>query len=93
VQKGIGILYCGGCNPHFDRVALVEKIQALEPISVSFEHLQRGKEYDAVLVVFGCSNSCASLDGVTAGKIIMIKPMEGQRDNLDAQRIINLLLE
>ena len=53
----IGVRYCGGCNPTFDRVAVVKRLQKLLP-ELSFVSAQPGTPYAAVLVVSGCATAC-----------------------------------
>ena len=57
-MKSIAVKYCGGCNPHFDRVRLVESILGGLPglESASYD----GAPVDFALIVNGCSRSCAS---------------------------------
>lgn len=61
----IGVKYCGGCNPRYDRAALVARLSsALTPA-----HLVPavpGEEYDALLVVCGCAACCADTGGLYA---------------------------
>ena len=64
VRHNIGIRYCGGCNPRYDRVAFVRRLEALLP-ECRFEPMEAGKEYAAVLVVCGCRNQCANTGDIT----------------------------
>ena len=56
-MKRLAVKYCGGCNPHFDRVKLVESILCELPglKAVSYD----GTTVDFALVVNGCSRKCA----------------------------------
>ena len=68
----MGIRYCGGCNPRYDRVGLVRTLQAENP-EIEFKNAENGTEYDAVLVVCGCLAQCAdhaTLQG-RLGKLVM----------------------
>lgn len=57
----IGVKYCGGCNPRFNRGELYHSIQSrLE--EAHFEHAKEGVIYDALLVISGCSSACASYE-------------------------------
>ncbi|MGN0363266.1 MAG: 3-hydroxyacyl-ACP dehydratase FabZ family protein [Bilifractor sp.] len=57
----IGIRYCGGCNPRYDRVKAVERLKVLLPDAV-IEHLTGdGTAYDAVVLAEGCPNQCADV--------------------------------
>ncbi|MDR1496610.1 MAG: hypothetical protein LBS67_06820 [Clostridiales Family XIII bacterium] len=64
----MGFKFCGGCNPVYDRRAAYEKIRsdvcvraAERGVEVSFEPVREGVRYDALLVICGCANRCASL--------------------------------
>ena len=66
----VGIKYCGGCNPYYDRVALVKQIESLlqgkvEFVSPNCDHV------DLVLAVEGCQTACADLSAFQ-GKTIHI---------------------
>lgn len=52
-RRQIGVRYCGGCNPRYDRVALVKRIGGFFP-EAEFVTAQAGVKYPAVLVVCGC---------------------------------------
>lgn len=54
----IGVRYCGGCNPRYDRVAVVNRLAALLP-ECRFTAAQSGTDYTAVLAVYGCPCRCA----------------------------------
>lgn len=57
----IGVRFCGGCNPRFDRGLALEKIRECKP-NDEFLHAVEGEEYDMLLVIGGCTNCCASFD-------------------------------
>ena len=59
VLKRVGIKYCGGCNPTYERV---ERVQRLEAAVGSRISLLRHDEpqLDAILVVCGCPKACAA---------------------------------
>ena len=53
----IGVKYCGGCNPRYDRPAEISKVK--ESYSdITFESYNFKKEYDRVLLVCGCERMC-----------------------------------
>ncbi len=59
-RKGlkIGLKYCGGCNPEYDRVRAVEQIT--ERLQGKAEFCPPGnKDLDIILVVEGCATACA----------------------------------
>lgn len=57
----IGVRYCGGCNPRYDRVALTKQIEQLFPHDI-FESAVPEHTYDAVLVICGCPAQCVSTE-------------------------------
>ena len=64
----IGVKYCGGCNPRYDRVALLERLQREQPED-TFEGAIPGVRYDQPLVVCGCSAQLAELTGLAGREI------------------------
>jgi hypothetical protein len=60
VKPRVRVKYCGGCNPDYDRVALVEKIKAR--LSGMIEWASSDADpCDRVLAVHGCETACADL--------------------------------
>ena len=55
----IGIKYCGGCNPNYDRVALVKLIKERFGNRVALVEANDG--ISLVLAIEGCSTACADL--------------------------------
>lgn len=53
----VGIKYCGGCNPRYERVEKVEKLKKQFPDTV-FEAYRGQEECDKVLFVCGCERTC-----------------------------------
>jgi len=82
----VGIKYCGGCNPYYDRVDLVKQIESRLQGKVEF--VSAGNDdVDLVLAVEGCQTACADLESFQ-GKIIHII---SQKENIDEflQKILN----
>lgn len=61
----VAVKYCGGCNPRYDRVALVRALEAAFP-GVRFVPARPGEAGDLLLVVSGCRTACAGLEGLEA---------------------------
>ncbi len=61
----VGIKYCGGCNPRYDRGGLVARLKGALP-DVDFEPVRPDKVYDLLLVVSGCHVACADISGITS---------------------------
>ena len=54
----IGVKFCGGCNPMYDRGKLFEKTEEAYP-DHTFETADDTKEYEKLLVICGCERACA----------------------------------
>ena len=63
----IGIKYCGGCNPRYDRVAAVKVLQRRHPEWKIEPAGEGGQEY--ILVVCGCTGVCAGHTQLEATKL------------------------
>ena len=63
------IKYCGGCNPRYDRVALVRKLE--DRLGQKLPSVQPRDLYDEVYVVCGCSAQCADVSSIQAKQIIV----------------------
>ena len=70
IQK-IGIRYCGGCNPRYDRGAMVKRILSKHP-EWDAENAREGINYDLLLVIGGCGACCAAYSQFTAERIIKL---------------------
>lgn len=55
----IGLKYCGGCNPNYERSDIVKRAKADYP-DVIFEPHKAEAEYDVVLVICGCLEECST---------------------------------
>jgi len=71
----IGIKYCGGCNPYYDRVALVKRIESRLQGKVEFVSAAND-DVDLVLAVEGCNTACADLSSFDENKIRIITQIE-----------------
>jgi len=60
VKPRVRIKYCGGCNPNYDRVALVEEMKARLGETVKWS-CPDDDPCDLVIAVQGCETACADL--------------------------------
>jgi hypothetical protein len=57
-QKRIGIKYCGGCNPTYERVATLKTLE--QTLGKRFLFVRHDdKDLDALLYINGCPKACA----------------------------------
>ena len=59
----IGIKYCGGCNPRYDRSQKVEKLKKKFP-QHTFTYEIENTVCDICLLVCGCMTACAEETGI-----------------------------
>ncbi len=57
----IGVKYCGGCNPIYDRVASVEFLEEALTDEAQLVSYQDG-DADYIIVVTGCGTACVNVD-------------------------------
>jgi hypothetical protein len=61
IRKRIGVKYCGGCNPAYERVEMIEKVQFR--LGDQFLFYPHGdEEIEALILVSGCQRACADRD-------------------------------
>jgi len=60
MAKGkIGIRYCGGCNPYYERVEMIQQVQSsLGDRFLFIPHDQQ--DLDGLITVNGCPRACAA---------------------------------
>jgi len=75
VKIKIGVKYCGGCNPEYDRVAAVEYMQEQLQDTVAFVAPETDG-VDLILAVEGCSTACADLSAFQGMEVKMITCLE-----------------
>lgn len=56
----VGVKFCGGCNPRYDRGKAFDSMKSQLNGKAEFMIAEEGKEYDSLLVIGGCTNCCAS---------------------------------
>lgn len=60
----VGLHYCGGCNAHYDRVALARRLEARFP-GLRFTLAEPHTPYPALVVVCGCPARCTDVSRFT----------------------------
>jgi hypothetical protein len=83
----VGLKYCGGCNPEYDRVALVKHMEESLQGKIAFVSPE-SKDVSLMVVVEGCSTACADLSafqGMEVRIITSIKAGEKFIEEIRAQ--------
>lgn len=56
----IGIKFCGGCNPKYDRKYAENFLREKLPKEYLIEYVKDNQIYDYVFIINGCQTQCAS---------------------------------
>lgn len=77
----IGIKFCGGCNPRFNRndtaESLIEELTNIHVIEIAFDK----NVYDLIIVICGCMNCCDSYkNSSTNNRVIIINNLTKLED-------------
>ena len=74
--RRIGLKYCGGCSPRYDRVDMVKRIK--KELGGAIEFVSPDEPgIDLILAVMGCDTACANLDPFEGKQIRIIT---GEKD-------------
>lgn len=71
----IALRYCGGCNPRFDRRALVDSLEEEFP-ELDLSPFCGGEDYDAALVICGCPARCAKQGDLPHPRFVLSAPAD-----------------
>ena len=80
----IGLKYCGGCNPDYDRVAVKDQIEKSLKDKILFVSPE-SDDKEMILAIEGCKIACADLSHFRGLKIWKITSVE------DAEEFIKVL--
>jgi hypothetical protein len=61
MKKRVGIRYCGGCNPSYERVEMIQKVESLLENRFIFA-VDNVQDSDIMMLVSGCPRACADKD-------------------------------
>jgi len=67
----IGVKFCGGCNPGYDRKDLLNRIMK-KNAGHRFEYAHEETIYDILLVICGCSRCCADYSRFSYDRIVIV---------------------
>jgi hypothetical protein len=82
----VGVKYCGGCNPEYDRVAVVRRIEKSLKDKAEFVRPE-SNGVGLILAVEGCSTACADLSAFQGMEVRRITGIE------DAEKFIREIKE
>lgn len=67
----IGLKYCGGCNPKYNRSFIPKRVKEMFPW-IQVEAAEKGISYDWVFVICGCRAECIDVKGFKGSKGVFI---------------------
>ena len=80
-MKTAYIKFCGGCNPRYDRGALVKELKQRFEGRVAFQTHDANVPADIGIVVQGCENDCVQVKNLAkADHMIVIRYESDLRD-------------
>ncbi|MBU3190948.1 hypothetical protein K9O30_17240 [Clostridium bowmanii] len=62
----IGIKYCGGCNPTYDRTDVASRLKKHSGFNHNIELAKQGTIYDVIVIICGCICACADHQNLEA---------------------------
>jgi len=68
IEKRIGVKYCGGCNPTYDRMQVVRQLKSYF-LNRFYFLLRNRKHLNGLLFINGCHRSCAVENGDPKGPV------------------------
>ena len=85
-RRRIGLKYCGGCNPLYDRVQAVESVRKRLKDKIELVS-HEDREAEGTLVVAGCPTACVDLKPFEGRSIWVVRSLQ------DVERFIDTLSE
>ena len=85
--KKIGVLFCGGCNPTYNRELFYRQLKQHYETSIIFEFFKEAGEYDLLLIINGCSSECLINQGHPAPVVCL----DSNDLKIATQKIDNIL--
>lgn len=89
-RRVIGLRFCGGYNPRYDRMAAVERLRAQLP---EVTLCPTAPSQAGTLVVCGCPARCASVSDLEGERIYLCAPEEMDVTVVGLQRLAGLSSE
>lgn len=71
----IGVRFCGGCNPRYDRGAALRELQESLP-QLIWEVAEPERKYDRYLLICGCMAACVTAKDLPGDKLYWLRSPE-----------------
>jgi hypothetical protein len=94
-MKLIGIKYCGGCNPHIDRLRLAQEIGKSLPNKYVLTTESSTNPWDIGIMICGCPTACVDKPDVRglARKWIFIAGKSIDLDNMPEEKLADIVIQ
>ena len=89
-MKRVGVKYCGGCNPTYDRVKRVEVLMGALKDRIEVVSYEEAP-FDLLLIVNGCPKACADRKNVRSLSVNRLV-IEDDEEGLE-ERLLTLIKE
>ena len=95
MQVGIGIKYCGGCNPLIDRARLVSEVGKLLPPEYVLTTDKSSNPWDIGILVCGCSTACVEKPEIRnlARQWIFVAGNSVDLENITEEKMAGVIVE
>lgn len=87
----VGIKFCGGCNPRYERGNFAKKISEEFEGKIEFEYAKEDNKYDGLLIISGCTSNCADYSRYDKGKGIVFATEEASYESVvnELKKLLN----
>jgi hypothetical protein len=84
----VGLKYCGGCDPAYDRVAYFNEIRSAAGDRIDWVRPE-DLDFQALLIINGCNTACPERDlsNGRKGSVLSLRNNE-----MDPERVVEILL-
>lgn len=95
MQVGIGVKYCGGCNPVINRARLIQEIGKLLPPEYVLSAETSSGQWEIGIMVCGCLTACTDKPEVKniARQWIVVAGNSVDLDNLQEKKIAGVVIK
>lgn len=88
-MKRLGIIFCGGCNPQYDRGALAAN--TVSGLDVECEVVYNTTDCDCILYLSGCSSNCAYKYNICDKPSVVVAGLKVDRQTVTAEQMPDLI--
>lgn len=67
----VGVKFCGGCNPRYDRRSVLNRLLEDCP-ALCWSYAKPEEAYDVLLVLCGCPSRCADVSAFHAETVLTV---------------------